>query len=98
MTIKRLGAPPRDRLEIAVILGWAAIIASLLLLTVFTPAPLPVRAPPGDVVVLQPGSAPAAVVTLSADQRTLTVTTHARRDLLVCLRGDCRLVEEWLGK
>ncbi len=51
-----------------------------------------------DVVVLQPGASPQPVLLFSADQRRLTVTSHARRDLLVCLRGDCRLVEEWLGK
>lgn len=39
-----------------------------------------------------------AIVRFSEGDRTLTVTEHAPRDLLVCLRDDCRLVEEWIGK
>lgn len=79
--------------------GWlVAILALLVLVAVLKPEPLPPLAPTPDFVVMQPGDAPQAVITVSADQRTLTVTKHARRDLLVCLRGDCRLVEEWLGR
>lgn len=78
--------------------GVAAVFLALTAFALWNPEPLPpyVPPPPRELVVFQPGPAPAAVVTLSADQRELTVTEHARRDLLVCLRGDCRLVEQWL--
>lgn len=31
-------------------------------------------------------------------ERTLTVTEHAPRETLLCLRGECKLVEEWLKR
>lgn len=85
-----------------------AVVAILLALTAFAlwdPEPTPYVTPPRETVdgYLPSKSsdytffaASSPVVTLSADGRELTVTEHARRDLLVCLRGDCRLVEQWL--
>jgi hypothetical protein len=81
------------------------IIASVVLLvaiaiSVFRHEPMPPKLspPPADLIAFQPGPSPQPVVVLSADQRELTVTAHARRDLLVCMRQQCRLVEEWVGK
>jgi len=60
--------------------------------------PLPKVAPSSQgFIAFQLGPAPEQVVTLSADQRTLTVTEHARRDLLICIRGRCDIAEVWTG-
>jgi hypothetical protein len=74
---------------------------ALLSLALLWPEPLKPRAVPSadDLVVFQPGALPEPIVTVNRDRRTVIVTKHAPRDLLVCLRDDdCRLVEEWIGK
>jgi hypothetical protein len=38
------------------------------------------------------------IATFDPTDVSLTVSKNAPRELLVCLRGSCRLVEEWLGR
>lgn len=83
----------------------SALALCALLLAVVKPEPMPaaqltVAPPSATETVLNStvaGSTVALVRYVESD-RTLIVSEHAPRDLLVCLRGDCRLVEEWLGK
>ncbi len=77
-----------------------AALAVVVLLALMQPDPLPPTASRAarDLVVYQPGPSPAPILELSGDQRTLAITAHARRDQLVCMRGECRLVEEWVGQ
>lgn len=61
-------------------------------------APMVAAAPPAPAAALTWPRTGATIATFDANELTLTVTEHAPRALLVCLRGECRLVEEWVGK
>lgn len=39
-----------------------------------------------------------ALASYDVKERQLTVSEHAPRELLVCMRGECKLVEDWLGR
>jgi hypothetical protein len=75
------------------------LVILIVLLAIKHPEPMPQR------VFAEPSPQRFAIVRggleiarYDAKENTLTVDPKARRDLLVCLRGDCRLVEAWLGK
>lgn len=38
------------------------------------------------------------IASYNVADRSLTVSEHAPRETLVCMRGACRLVEEWTGR
>ena len=38
------------------------------------------------------------IFTWDESDRRLVVTSHMRRDAFICMRDQCKLVEEWIGK
>jgi len=79
--------------------GSLAVVALVLfVIAVVWPDPLPppAMAPTAAQVRFVPGRAELA--SYREKDRTLTISPTAPRDLMVCMRGDCRLVEEWVGK
>jgi hypothetical protein len=73
-----------------VIIAGVALLVGMVVSAVWRPEPMP--------PVMAVHAALPPVVTYSADERTLTVSEHAPRDLLICIRGRCDLAEGWVGK
>lgn len=38
------------------------------------------------------------IFTWNEEERYLTITPHMRRDAFICMRDQCKLVEEWISK
>lgn len=38
------------------------------------------------------------IFTWNEEERYLVITSHMRRDALICMRDQCKMVEEWIGK
>jgi hypothetical protein len=81
--------------EFALAAFWLLLLAGL---AMTYPAPMPQRmftAPPQPFARVRGG---AEIAHYNDRDRVLEVTEHAPRDLLVCMRGTCHLVEEWVEK
>lgn len=87
--------------------GYAANATLILLVIVGAyyaitrPEPLPARsstAPRTELTVYRAGAWDAPIVRYDAKSETLTITEHAPRSLLLCLRGTCDLIEGWRVK
>jgi hypothetical protein len=86
---------PRWFGELALAIFWVVLLAALLHKL---PAPLPQRVfanPRATFAVVRGGT---EIAHYEDGERLLDVTEHAPRDLLVCMRGTCHLVEEWLQR
>lgn len=68
---------------------WLVVLQFAPVETVSPLAPLPVQ-------VVHGKYSPIAIY--DPTERELTVTAAAPRETLVCLRGQCKLVEEWIGR
>ena len=72
---------------------WLAVLAS------FWPAEVDTTAPVVAVVhsqIIAGRDEPIAIY--DPAERALTVTAHAPRETLICLRHQCKLVEEWIER
>jgi hypothetical protein len=79
------------------IIATIVLIGLVIALALKHPEPMPARAFTGapPIAIMHRGVEVARYIEID---RRLEVTEHAPRDLLVCFKDDCRLVEQWLGR
>jgi hypothetical protein len=73
------------------------VLAIVAIISEHWPAATPVR-PPGPAPVQAIYGRYEAIAVYDAKERELTITPAMPRETLVCLRGTCKLVEEWIER